>query len=238
MANNATNVWRWIGKVSSEWTSAPAGVPLAYNWTNGDDVVVNDYPDSGTLDTVTMVSSADYALETCAIAIAVKTITQGASYLGNICVANLTATTVTAITNGGITGGTISILNASGDCSISGGTITTANLSGTATATDGTITTANCTGASLIAGATVTILNWNSTGAQAFGTFGATINAYQDLLFDGGNVTFDGTLTSINVMRRGVSVKFAFAVHTWAGKLTILAQYLYGMGEAGGMLDA
>jgi len=232
MANNATNVWKWIGVTNTDWK-------VSTNWTDGDNGAVGDFPDNA-LDVVTLVDSSVNAMASCATEYTLLSITQGPDYAGACCVAHLTVGTVTVTghADGVITGGTITTLTASNNTAISGGTITTANLSGTATATGGTITTANCTGASLIAGATVTTLNWNSTGAQAFGTFGATINAYQDLLFDGGNVTFDGTLTSINVMRRGVSVKFAFAVHTWAGKLTILAQYLYGMGEAGGMLDA
>ena len=207
MANNATNVWRWIGKVSSEWTSAPAGVPLAYNWTNGADVAVDDYPDSGTLDTVTMVSSADYALETCAIAIAVKTITQGASYLGDICVANLTATTVTAVTNG----------------SIAGGTITTANLSGTATATGGLITTANLSGMAIIAGATVTgVLTVNQSAATAiYGVFGTDVVCNANTLFDG-NCDFTAG-TQIKPAKRKVTVTLAFGAHTWAG--TPVIQY-------------
>jgi hypothetical protein len=194
MANNATNVWKWTGATSGEWTEHE-------NWKNGAGGAVDDYPDSAA-DTVTLFSSATNALSVCTGATTVGTITQGTGYAGACCVANLTATTVNVSgASGTITGGTIATLNAGSDCVISGGTITTLNISGTA---------ANN-------GATVTgVATIDSTAVQ-YGTWGTDIVCNGNTVFDGNNAFAAGG-TNIKPKKRSTTVTFAFGAHTWSGK--------------------
>lgn len=212
MANNTTNVWKWDGRTSTAWRDA--------NWTDGSDTAVDDFPDAAT-DIVTMSSSATNAMVACAAPTTVGSITQAAGYAGAVCVANLTAATVTAVANGMVTGGTITTLNASGNAVVSGGTITTANLSGTATLTGGTVTTLNLSGAAHNTGGTVLgVTTVNSTAVQ-YGTWGTDIVCNGNTTFDGDNDFNSGgdpAQTNIKPKKRDTTVAFAIGAHTWAGK--------------------
>jgi hypothetical protein len=208
MANNATNYWKWTGALSTAWASNS-------NWTDGDGGAVDDYP--GQLNNnaiVTLTTSATRAMTACGVAVTVVSITQGAAYAGACCVANITAGTVTTSVAGAtITGGTITTLNAGADTVVSGGTITTAYLSGSA----------------VIQGATVTTLHWNSAGTEIYGTFGATVYAYKNLEFDGGDTTF-AAVTTVYVMRREVTVTVDTDTHTYVGNIAVNCSRAYGSG--------
>lgn len=222
MANNATNVWKWVGGASAEWRAA--------NWTDGDDTAVDDFPDAAA-DTVTMVDHTTNAMATCSEATEVGTITQGAAYEGAVCVENLTAATVNATAGGSgtITGGTIATLNAGSDTEMSGGAVTVGNFSGTSRQSGGTVATANMGGSSVVSGGVIaTLLTWNSAGTEIYGTFPATVRAYQNIEFDGGDSTFDATATTIYVMRRGATVTFDLDTHTYAGNPVVDTTYAYG----------
>ena len=216
MANNATNVWRWTGAISTAWRTAG-------NWTDGMDGAVDDFPDAAE-DTVMLRNSAVNAMAACASATTVGTITKGSAYAGACCVANLTATTVTATsgTSGTVTGGTIDTLNAGSDTAVSGCTITTANLSGTATFISGNTITLNISEAAQNIGGTVTgVATINSTAVQ-YGTWGTDIVCNGDTTFDGNN-TFAAGGTAIKPKKRDTKVLFAFGAdaHTWTNTPTI-----------------